>query len=123
APLPHRAQPHAAKGGHAPAPAAVVLQAQPQGGALDRQRHRAIALELAPQPSLARLGLLRHLLGVALELRGRRATDGVLGVLRLPPRGGDVGLQASSSLLLGLVVERELRPPALALGAVIALST
>ena len=81
-----------------------------------------VALELAPQPALARLGLPGHLLGVALELRRRGAADGVLGVLGLAARRRDVRLQASSSLLLRLVVERELRPAALALGTMIAVA-
>ena len=83
--------------------------------------HR-LALELAPQPALARLRLPGHLLGVALELGRGRAADRALGVLRLAARHRDVGLEASSSLLLRLVGQCELRPPALALGAMIAVA-
>jgi len=116
------ARAHAAQCGDAPAPAAVGLQPQSERGTLDRRGDRLLAPELAPQPTLTRPGLPGDLLGVALELVGARSARRALGVLRLAPRGGDVGLEPSSSLLLGLVLQRQLRPPPLPLRSISAVA-
>ena len=69
-------------------------------GPLDPVRGRHLTL----QPPLPGLRLLRHLLGVALELVAARAAGGRFGGARLAAGAGDVGLQPLAVALLGAVL-------------------
>ena len=105
-----------------PAPAAVELDLQPAGVA--RLVDVGLGLELAPQPPLARLGLLGHLLRVPLLLVRAEPARGPLRPHGEPARGRDVGFQPPAVLLLRLVGELQPRAAAgllLAVGGVAAL--
>ena len=114
---------HAAQRRHQP-PAAAALELDLERARVARLLDVLVGVELASQPPLARLRLLGHLLGVALELRRLGPAHGVLRVLRVAARGADVGLEPPAALLLRLVGELQPRPPAgllLAVGRVAAL--
>ena len=106
----------AAQGGHAAAAVGGGVEAQPRRGGLARQLD--VTRELALQAVLARLRLLRDLLGVALLLVGAHAARAALAAAGVVVGVGDVGLEAPAPLVLRLGELLEPGAAARALGAV-----
>ena len=98
----------------------VELEADGRG--FPRALDPRLGLDRALEAVLARAGLLRDLLGIALLLVGAHAAGAPLAAAGVVAGVGDVGLEAPAPLLLGLDELLEARAAAGTLGAVVAVA-